>query len=703
MLNDVIYKIKNNKDYLIGLLGVIIVSLATMSIFYNKSIVNYDGWYNLYAQDIISGKIPYKDFHFLMPPVFLYVWTALQKIFGNYVIVSHCASMICKTILLSVIYHIFTRFYNVKISFIATIITLSVMITLIFDNCTFSYNEFVTLLVAILVVFCISFVEKFYQGSIRFKYVILIAFFNTLLFFTKQTHGIIVPFASIIILMSILAKKVTGKDFFKITLVYVLTSILTTGLVFLPIFKNFSPVNYIENVYVAASAKGSIGKIFHVPLSIVARYDYLWPLLVFGIIAFLIYIIKKYGIWEFSAGDNKTRSEWLPDNLISTFIFLITIGVSYALVLFFSKVYMLSGIVNNVYHISNQLCCIGEFIVLFIAVFYFVTVIIKKNDLLSAKKLILFGIFFASAFAATLSTAEPYVTYYILGLSIAALLNYRFKYSKFLNITVFVMAIIALGGALSSKISCPVLFHGWQGLNIVTERKISKLNYLKGMKLSKIEVDMYEDIYDVLNKYLSAQDRIFAFINNQVFYQLLDREPFYDDHYSLYWDVCSESCASDIYGKFNTNILSKLPPAIIYFEYPDGSIVLHEFLFRNGNKDNAQRKIDIQIRNYIKNDYYKVVKTYNYKKYYEDNSLLKNDFKKLDTYNEYYMQIINNYDYENFENVDAWQKFVEIEKKQKFLNKQFKNKLNDLNSKFIIESGYELKILIRKDLYLKGK
>ncbi len=702
MFNKIKINTLKNREYIYGLIGIITISIITMLFFFNKSIVNYDGWYNLYANDILNGRLPYKDFHFLMPPIFLYVWTVLQKIFGDYVIVSHVASMACKTILLASIYHTFTRFYNVKISFLSTVVALATMITHVFDNCTFSYNEFVTLIVVILINFILSFAEYIYKGKIKYKYVTLISVFCTILFFTKQTHGVIVPFASLVILTSILYKKISIKDFFKLVLVYILTSIFTTYIIFLPI-SAVTPVEYINNVFAAASAKGSLGDIFRVPLNIVARYDYLWPLLTFSIVAFFIYIIKKYDICEFIPGNNKTKNRFLPSNLVLIFIFLIAIILSYVSILNFSKIYMLSGIVKNVYHITNQICCICEFIVLFISIFYYVTALIKKDDLLSAKKLILFGIFFASAFAATLSNAEPYVTYYMLGLCVATLLNYKFKYSQFVNLVVLFITFIFLGLSLFSKISCPVIFHGWQGLNITTERKISKLNFLKGMKLSKNEVTMYEDIYDTLNKYLSKEDRIFAFINNQLFYRLLDRKPFYNDHYSLYWDVCSESCASDIYEKFNVDILSQLPPAIIYFQYPDGSIVFHEILFRSGKNDNSQRKIDIKIKNYIKKNFYKVVKTYNYKQYYRSNDLLKNDFIKMDTYNEYYAKILKNYDYQKIEDIDKWQNFIEARKKQKKLSKQFKNKLNDLNSRFIIENGYELKVLIRKDIYLREK
>lgn len=703
MLNNIVEKIKTNKDYLIGLGGIIIVTLVTIMIIYNKTIVNYDGWYNLYAEDILNGKKPYTDFHFLMPPVFLYVWTFLQKIFGDTVIVSHGASMACKTILLGTLYHTLTRFFNVKISFISSILALAVMMTVIFDNCTFSYNEFVTLLIVIHINILLSFTEHLYQNCIKYRYIVLLAIFNTLIFFTKQTHGLLIPLASLIILATILYGKITIKNFLKIAAAYIGSSILTTICILLPLLSNFTLSAYIENVYASASAKGSISDILHVPLNILARYDYLWPILTFGITAFLFFIIKKYNICKFTTGDKNTESEWIPNNVFSIFLCLIVLACSYVITLKLSQVYLLNKIVKNIEHITNQIGCICILVTFFLAIFYYLKTLIIKNEVKTAKRLILYGIFFTTAFSAILSTTAPYFTYYIYGILIATLMNYRFVCTKVINILIYIIIIADLGLSLCSKMSSPIIFHGWQGLNITTERKISKLPFLKGMKLSKVEVDVYEDIYNTLDKYLKKDDKIFAFINNQVFYKLLNRQPFYNDNYSTYWDVCSENCAKDVYGKFNVEDLSKLPPAVIYLQYPDSSISFHEQLFRHGNKDNAQRKIDIKIKNDIKNNRYKVVKTYNYKKYYMNNDSLKEDFKKLNDYSEYSKKLWKNYDYTKIEDLETWNKYIKVEKEQKSLEKQFKKNLNDVNSRFFIENGYELKVLIRKDLYFEVK
>lgn len=703
MFKSIILKLKNNKNYLIGLIGVLVVSLITMSIFYNKSIVNYDGWYNIYANDILNGRKPYTDFHFLMPPVFLYLWTLLQKIFGDFVIVAHTASMICKALLLVGLYHTFTRFFNYKISFLASILTLAIMTTVVFDNCTFSYNEFATLLSIATINILISFIEKLYQNIIKYEYIVLLAICNTLLFFTKQTHGMIVPFAALIILISLLWHKISLIKFLKIAGVYIISSILMSIFIFIPILTKFSLTAYIENVYISASAKGSISDIFHVPLNLIARYDYLWPIFTFGIVSFSVFIMKKYNICKFVTGDKNTESDGLPNNLVSTFICLLVLFCAYALTVKLSQVYLLSGLVKTITHVANQIGCICEFVILFMAIFYFFKSFIFREDINVAKRLILFGVFFSTAFAMMLSSAQPYFIYYIYGLGFATLLNYKFKYSKLLNIVVFSLTIFTLGLALSTKMSVPIIFHGWQGVNITTERKVSKLPFLKGMSLSKIEVDMYEEIHDILNKYLSSEDKIFAFINNQVFYQLLNRKPFYSDNYSLYWDVCSESCAESVYNEYNVKEISKLPPAIIYLQYPNSSISFHELLFRSGNKDNAQRKIDIKIKNDIKNNNYRVVKTYNSKEYYRNNHLLNEDYKKMNELEENYKKITKNYNYDMIDNSETWNEIIELEQQQKKIIKQFKKKLTDVNSRYIIENNYELKILIRNDLYTRKK
>lgn len=148
---------------------------------------------------------------------------------------------------------------------------------------------------------------------------------------------------------------------------------------------------------------------------------------------------------------------------------------------------------------------------------------------------------------------------------------------------------------------------------------------------------MYEEIYNTLNKYLNKDDRIFCFINNTVFYKLLDRKPFYSDYYNLYWDICPENQAYEIDQSLSTLNIEQLPPAIVYFQNSEQNIIFHESIFRGGNKRNAQRKIDILLKKQIANGAYTKVLQYDSNKYFKHvNKELSNtidaifyDYKKL--------------------------------------------------------------------------
>lgn len=699
-MNKFISKIRNeiNINYLLGLGISIIVPLLIMLLYWNKSIANYDGWYNLYAQDFLNGRLPYRDFHFLMPPVFLYIWTIIQKIFGDSLIVFHTASVVCKCLFSGALYYTFTRFYNYKISTVATLFSSAIMLMPPFDNCTFSYNEVVPLICVILINVLISFTNILYcQRKINYQLIILLAVINTILFFTKQTHGIIVPLGFLIIYSLILLVNSNIKTYLKTLFVYFLTSFVTSIIIFLPILNKNIITLYVSNVYLGASAKGSVTDILTLPLKIISSYTYIWPLFILAVAIFVLLILKEYNILQMKTMSQKAKSVYIPNFYIILVFSIFTICA----VFFLNKILVsktnLLGIMYSTRLMIDQIGAIAQYVTFFTALFYFVRFFITKSNH-DAKRLILFGIFTLAFISITFSYAWPYMSYFIYGLPLCMLLNYKNKFQPLIEIVSFLFLMLLIFLVSWSKCMVPFTFHGYSSVNVATERKVSKLKFLKGFELSKQEVDIYENIYEILNKYLEKDDKIFCFINNTLFYKLFDREPFYDDNYNLYWDISPDLQTKEIYDKLSLSSGLKRPKVIIYFENPEYCISFHEKYFRNGSKDNYQRKIDILLKTFIKNKDYVVVKNYNSDNFYKNNLKFSNQYKLILSKNNELEKLYKNYNYDKNFDFNIYQNITRLQKEINEISKSIIKNSSDAD-RFFIDNTFNIKILVRKDVY----
>ncbi len=690
-----------NKTYLLGLLFSVLLPLIIMLLYWNKSISNYDGWYNLYAQDILEGKIPYLDFHFLMPPFYLYCWTLIQKIFGNSIIVFHAASLIVKCILSGVIFHTIQRFYNKRISFVACAISSVIMLCAPFDNCTLSYNEFVTLIGFILLNILLTFTDILInKQKISYGRVIWASILCAILFLTKQTHGVIVPFATIVLTGLILFKNVKLRTMLKIFGVYIASFITTVFINFIPLMHSNSLIKrYIENVYMGVSAKGSPFAILQVPIRLFSDFNYIYPIFIASTLIFVVFILKRYYNVKMFAMEKADISKILPPNVITFGIYLITILLT---VLYNQLNFKKCMLYNNthVYYI-NILGFFCELAIFYMTLFFLVRYVLldKKKD---ATRLLLFGIITSIALSTVLSSAFPYFIFYAFAPALAILLNYKFRWSFITEGLIYVLSVLIVSSVTLQKLSLPFAFHGWLGMNTAVERKISKLDSLKGFRLSKGEVEMIEKFYDVLNKYLNKDDRIFCFINNTVFYNLLNRKPFYGDYYNLYWDICPEYQAHTIFDYLSTPYIEQLPPAIVYLQNSEQNIIFHESLFRGGNKRNAQRGIDILIKRRIANGTYAKVLEYDANKYFKN--VNKDLGDTLDTILSDYKQLLKlqkEMNYDEGENIENWDKILELEDKI-YKNNQILTPVITDNTRFILEAGYKLVLLIRSDVYDKN-
>ena len=58
-----------------------------MLLTFNRTAPITEGWFSTYADMILSGKVPYRDFELVLPPLYTYLVAAVNLVFGNHLIV----------------------------------------------------------------------------------------------------------------------------------------------------------------------------------------------------------------------------------------------------------------------------------------------------------------------------------------------------------------------------------------------------------------------------------------------------------------------------------------------------------------------------------------------------------------------------------------------------------------------------------------
>ncbi|WP_400210812.1 hypothetical protein [Methanomethylophilus alvi] len=201
-----------DKSRLPYLLMIVTITLTWVAFSYNKFAVPSEGWYVVYADMILNGKTPYVDFDLLFPPLYTYIITFVNLIFGNNLIVYRILGIF---VFLSIIYMAFCIFSLVFPNWISAIAALVVMAVMQSENTFIAYDyirfydlfNYVSFYLLLRVI-----VKKYDDESFDEKNTLFLAgLFLALAILTRQTSGIIVLFYDIVffILVLLLVKMIS--------------------------------------------------------------------------------------------------------------------------------------------------------------------------------------------------------------------------------------------------------------------------------------------------------------------------------------------------------------------------------------------------------------------------------------------------------------------------------------------------------------
>ena len=211
-------KILSNSQQVTAIIRKILPAIAVFScclcyaIFLsNKTMPISEGWYTEYASLINMGRIPYRDFAYLMPPAYLYIISWITALFGYNIIVLRVIGAFVFSVIAVVAYVLFSKVFS---RFVAIPSALACMFFMqsgvgeIFYDYIYFCNLFVYLAIACLVCYVSDTMSSTNKKilaprRINLAEAFLCGVFASLACLTKQSTGTMLFFSIIVFIFGV--------------------------------------------------------------------------------------------------------------------------------------------------------------------------------------------------------------------------------------------------------------------------------------------------------------------------------------------------------------------------------------------------------------------------------------------------------------------------------------------------------------------
>ncbi len=640
---------KNNKEDIFAVFVMSFIIIAILSSYTFNTLAPQEGWYSIYARNILQdGLVPYKDFFLVVPPIFLYICTAWQAIFGDNFIVFHYLNFIFQIVCAISLYYLFKQIFNRQIAFFTGIfITVFKMLSR-YDNGVSSYNTLSIVFMALLTLFTIKqvdFIDTYKKISKKWLWFTGCIFAFS--FLNKQTNGALTIIASCLVLTTVTYKVLGFKQTISHFLKLFIISMLFVFVLLFPLLIN-GALPFMADSLFNATSKGSIIALLMKFLLLPCPFYY-WPFYLTVFIVFFVVLFKGY--------------KFVYDQKMIKFSnYLINF------VLIFLAIFLLC--LKNVFPNLDESWILIAFPVGFFSCILILCYLLYKG-IWTKKRVSLIVIliaFFFSSLADSMSHSLFYPQFFILLTGI--LLSWKWnKYNKIKNAVLFLFSACLFIQIFVVKLNLPMSFWGWRSGSVYGELETSFIPRLKGMKIPVEEKNMYEEIYNIVHKYTSEDDTILAFNNNQIFYDLTERKP-YTQYVSLYHDVSPSNQPLEVLEQMK----NELPKMIIFLRFSDKMEETNALFFRGLNKISGQKKLRDFITDLQKEEQYITVQMYKRIGSVDIDSI-PNDLRPL---------------------LNKLNQPITVEEKNKVLN-SLSSYIKIKNS--FLETNTELYVLVRKDIY----
>ena len=550
----------------------LLVVLTLHLLIFNHYFSLQEGWWETYAYLVNRGEVINKDFYLAWTPLFVYINTFYQKIFGINFFAFACIGVVAAMIQVILLYAVLREFFSRVSSAVAALFASFLW----FGMETYipkDYHAYVFIIEFSTLLFLVKSIknENSKKGTVH---QILGILFLVLLFFIKQNVGLVL-FASLFVSYAFISGSI--KDYFKrIGFLLLFTAIFFASINFI---MPFDPSSITDN-----DSKGSLW-------TIATRFIF-EPLLLRNLIvafAILIFILVLKRHFDFIC--------YIYDKTMIKIELDVSAAIRFAMI---GIVFILLGLAIINYTTKHMYIGFSISIILFIISSVFV---MKNSKIYKSKKYLFMAI------SITAIVYSGTLTSYALDMNTVLLcLSFAFAYILNQNLRKFIRTILLFWiFFIASLIFYSKLLNPYNWLenyqpSIFKANSESSYPQLKGIKMDK----KISEILDFFHEYVpqkSNSDKDFYFFNFPIMYLLNNKIPPYE-LVTQWFDVVPTKLANIEYEKFISN-----PSAnVVLYQYSALAFELHKRFLQ---KDHfMQEEFHNTMNEWVKQGKYKFVRSF---------------------------------------------------------------------------------------------
>lgn len=573
----------------IGALALTVFLTVFTGLYWNRFLAASSGGTSFYAaEEILKGRMPYRDFLFLTPPLHALKLAALIHFFGDQLAVARLEAMVERILTGLMVYFWLIRFCRAAAAMLGTFITIILFASDGADSLANYHHDSVFWAVA--AGLCASaFLAR--PSSERGAVLALgSGFFASLSFLTKQTTGAGILAAAVVMIVLLECKAGRLHSAIRFLLMLFVTWFLPL-LIFLGWLWHLGAlVSFSHSIFLASSSKGPYLTILTRPFT-----QNLFVSITGGIFTLLFAFLVL-----------RARPTNQPESRRT----LVTIVALTALILGLTTASVFTGawwpgsnplqgplpgtrelaplpFLTSLFYLT-QVLMLALPITGSLLVFVFYGFRFIKRGLTSREQQIWFmsAISFGVAYTLSLSWAN-YSPMAVPGVAmVAALALDRLQGAKGKGFAMLAgFALLYVYGGFGMKLMRPFGWMFWYEPSIAEARHASKLPKLAGLRISEPTLALTEEITTLVQAHTKLGDSLLVYPYFPLFYSLTEREPptYVFNHYL---DVCPDPlCLQEAAA------LRQHPPdAIIYMVEDDKELTSLEAVYRGGGKS-ASREV----------------------------------------------------------------------------------------------------------------
>ncbi len=585
------------RQWVAAALGVILLPALFYGLFWNRYFgINLDGWFQVYGEEILRGKVPYRDFYLFTNPLHALSSAAITWLFGTQWWIIRAVAVLQRLALAGV-----TFYWLKRAGYSAAAVTAGTVLAIIVFGCDIAdplfYYHQDSVFYSVLAGFCASLGVTVASKRFGMAWLLLAGMLASLAFLTKQTTGLGASLA-VFAMAALVAWRTSG-----IRSAVLASLSVAAGWLILPVAtitwlaRESALYAYLDQVFLRGpSSKGPVLQVLARPILTTLQIRYLLVCAACACLTLLSVRFFSRAVKDEPKGARQ-MSVYLPLGLLLGAILAglalgiaVPHGAPQSVEPLLGRVGLPWGVFS--YRILPTVSIYATFVASFMVFFVYGWRIFRSEQWTprDSVRLMLSAISLSNCYFLSLSwpAFEPMVfpgLAFAVAHSLTVSREYRSSRSVWASRIEYLAISAVVMSAVAFKINVP---YGWESMvepPVVRPSQESVLPQLQGMRLSPQTVQRIERVVALIEEHSSTGEEIFVFPHMPIFYLLAGRPPCTFSHVQ-FWDVCPDFIASADAER----LLSHRPRVLVVGIMPEADIAEREQYFRSGRRS-GQRDI----------------------------------------------------------------------------------------------------------------